>query len=96
MISTLSANLTRLGFDLSLAFLAADNSADFRLELWGLQIITLVINIKEKKCVNKKLFMFIHSVKNNVGYVLKLIKIRKFWLDLCWCVAAAPGMMSDD
>ena len=34
LISTLSANLTRLGFDLSLAFLAADNKADLRLELW--------------------------------------------------------------
>ena len=35
LISTLSANLTRLGLDLSLAFLAADNKADLRLELWG-------------------------------------------------------------
>ena len=35
LISTLSANLTRLGFDLSFAFFAADRRADFRLELWG-------------------------------------------------------------
>ena len=32
-ISTLSANLTLLGFDFSLAFLAADRRADLRLEL---------------------------------------------------------------
>jgi len=33
LISTLSANLTLLGFDFSFAFLAADRRADFRLEL---------------------------------------------------------------
>ena len=33
LMSTLSANLTRLGFDLSFAFLAAERRADFRLEL---------------------------------------------------------------
>ena len=33
LMSTLSANLTRLGCDLSFAFLAAERSADFRLEL---------------------------------------------------------------
>ena len=33
LMSTLSANLTLLGFDLSLAFLAADSRADLRLAL---------------------------------------------------------------
>ena len=33
-MSTLSANLTREGLDLSLAFLAADRRADFRVEDW--------------------------------------------------------------
>ena len=34
LMSTLSANLTRLGWDFSFAFFAADRRADFRLELW--------------------------------------------------------------
>ena len=34
LMSTLSANLTREGLDLSLAFLAADSRADFRVEDW--------------------------------------------------------------
>ena len=34
-MSTDSANLTLLGWFLSLAFLAADSRADFRLELWN-------------------------------------------------------------
>ena len=34
LISTLSANLTLEGLDLSLAFLADDSKADFRLEDW--------------------------------------------------------------
>ena len=33
LMSTLSANLTRLGLDFSLAFLAAERRADFLLEL---------------------------------------------------------------
>ena len=36
-MSTLSANRTRLGLDLSLAFLAADSKADFRVEDWKIR-----------------------------------------------------------
>ena len=35
LMSTLSANLTREGLDLSLAFLAADRRADFRVDDWN-------------------------------------------------------------
>ena len=34
-MSTLSANRTRDGLDLSLAFLAADSNADFRVDDWN-------------------------------------------------------------
>ena len=58
LMSTLSANLTLLGLDFSLAFLAADNRADLRLELWGHKIMTLVSD----NCVNNILLTFLSTI----------------------------------